>query len=116
MVNPEAKAANKAEAEARRKVYIDRVRALRKLERVKEHECRIERRNRLLNERGSKSFWKQVARIDAEHIAKQLLEVSASSVSTSPSIDAFADHFRSIACPPTCSWFNDSSRDLAIHQ
>ena len=113
IIDPEAKAAAKAEAEARRKVYIERVRTLRNLERKKEHECRIERRNRLLNERGSKSFWKQVAQIDAEHIAKRLLETSpASSSSTSPSLDAFAEHFQSIACPPSCTWFNDSFRDL----
>ena len=111
ILDPEAKASAKAEADARRKVYMERVRALRMIERTKEHECRIERRNRLLNERGSKSFWKQVAQIDAEHIAKRLLDVSTSS-STSPSLDTFADHFRSIACPPSCTWFNDSFRDL----
>ena len=33
-------------------------------------------------------------------------------MNTYPSIDAFANHFRSIACPPTCTWFDDSFRDL----
>lgn len=113
ILDPEAKAIAKAEAEAKRRLYLERVRALRKLERSKEHQCRIERRNKLLNDRGSKAFWKQVAQIDADHIAKQLLDVSASnSTITCPSIDAFANHFRSIACPPTCTWFDDSFRDL----
>ena len=41
------------------------------------------------------------------------MDVSASSnVKTCPSLDAFAKHFRSTACPPTCTWFDDSFRDL----
>jgi hypothetical protein len=89
-----------------------RVRELRLLQRTKEQACRIERRNQLMNERGSKRFWQQVAAIDAKNIAARLASQSAVPGTDVPTIDAFAAHFDSIACPPAFDWFDEGYRDL----
>ena len=110
-IDPSIRAAAKAEADAKRIEYIHRVRELRTLERRKELASRIEKRNQLLSMQGSKRFWQQVAVIDAKYIAEQLNKLTNTS-SVACSLSAFEHHFRSIACPPTCTWFDNSFRDL----
>jgi hypothetical protein len=68
----------------------------------------------MLNERGSKEFWKQVAAVDAKHIAGRLNDmcvVGASQGTQSPPIDVFKSYFDSIGQPPSCEWFDDTFRD-----
>lgn len=110
-VNPDERVKAKAEADARRVLYLSKVREVRKLGRKKEIACRVERRNQLMNMQGSKRFWQQVAVIDSNHIAERLNKLS-NVTNTGPSINAFEDHFRSISCPPACTWFDDSFHDL----
>ena len=89
--------------------YRLRVRELRKVMRNRENVCRVERRNRLLNERGSRKLWKEVARIDKEATARRLHDLGVTQAST-PTIQAFAKHFEDIAAPPTCEWFDEEFR------
>ena len=53
--------------------------------------------------------------IDAKQVAARLnTSLSTSDVShvTMPTMGMFASHFASIACPPSCEWFDESYGDL----
>ena len=82
--------------------YRDALHKYRLILRQKERCVRTGRRDKLLRDRYSRGFWRDVAKLDLNHLQSQL-----SNNTTSVSLDIFAQHFESIANPPHCDWFND---------
>ena len=81
-----------------------------RMKKSKELRSRVEQRNRLLEAKGSKEFWKQVMIFEFDRLTQVLHDkAKVRNLATNLGLDMSVAkrHFEAISVPPVCAWFDD---------
>ena len=80
------------------------------MKKSKELRSRVEQRNRLLEAKGSKEFWKQVMIFEFDRLTQVLhdkAKVRNLATNVGLEMSVAMRHFEAISVPPVCAWFDD---------